>query len=115
MLGLSPAEAEDAAQKVLVVAIRKIEHCRDESGLAPWLYRITRHVVANARRKLKSKGLDLIAANDISGPETAFDADTNRVVILDRAGGEERLPVMTKYEVAQHILDRVVALLAKSS
>jgi phosphopantothenoylcysteine decarboxylase/phosphopantothenate--cysteine ligase len=73
------------------------------------------NLVANARRKLKSKGLDLIAANDISGPETAFDADTNRVVILDRAGGQERLPVMTKYEVAQRILDRVVALLAKGS
>jgi len=37
------------------------------------------------------------------------------VVILDRAGGEERLPVMTKYEVAQRILDRVVQLLAKGS
>jgi phosphopantothenoylcysteine decarboxylase/phosphopantothenate--cysteine ligase len=73
------------------------------------------NMVANARRKLESKGLDLIVANDISGPETAFDSDTNRVVILDRAGGEERLPVMTKYEVAQRILDRVVELLAKSS
>lgn len=73
------------------------------------------NLVANARRKLESKGLDLIVANDISGPESAFDADTNRVVILDRAGGEERLPVMTKYEVAQRILDRVVALLAKGS
>jgi phosphopantothenoylcysteine decarboxylase/phosphopantothenate--cysteine ligase len=72
-------------------------------------------LVANARRKLESKGLDLIVANDITGPETAFDADTNRVVILDRAGGEERLPVMTKYEVAQRILDRVVELLAKGS
>jgi len=72
-------------------------------------------LVANARRKLESKGLDLIVANDITGPETAFDADTNRVVILDRAGGEEHLPVMTKYEVAQRILDRVVELLAKGS
>jgi phosphopantothenoylcysteine decarboxylase/phosphopantothenate--cysteine ligase len=72
-------------------------------------------LVANARRKLKSKGLDLIVANDITGPETAFDADTNRVVILDRAGGEEHLPAMTKYEVAQRILDRVVELLAKGS
>jgi len=70
-------------------------------------------LVANARRKLESKGLDLIVANDITGPETAFDADTNRVVILDRVGGEEHLPVMTKYEVAQRILDRVVELLAK--
>ncbi len=73
------------------------------------------NLVANARRKLESKGLDLIVANDISGPETAFDADTNRVVILDQAGGEERLPVMIKYEVAQRILDRVVELLAKGS
>jgi phosphopantothenoylcysteine decarboxylase/phosphopantothenate--cysteine ligase len=72
-------------------------------------------LVANARRKLESKGLDLIVANDITGPETAFDADTNRVVILDRSGREERLPVMTKYEVAQRILDRVVELLAKGS
>jgi phosphopantothenoylcysteine decarboxylase/phosphopantothenate--cysteine ligase len=73
------------------------------------------NLVANARRKLESKGLDLIVANQITGPETAFDADTNRVVILDRAGGEERLPVMTKYEVAQRILDRVVELLVKGS
>ncbi|KPK46919.1 MAG: phosphopantothenoylcysteine decarboxylase [Dehalococcoidia bacterium SM23_28_2] len=73
------------------------------------------NLVANARRKLKSKGLDLIVANDITGPESPFDSDTNRVVILDRAGGEERLPVMTKYEVAQRILDRVVQLLAKGS
>jgi len=72
-------------------------------------------LVANARRKLRSKRLDLIVANDVTGPETAFDADTNRVVILDRAGGEEHLPVMTKYEVAQRILDRVVELLAKGS
>jgi phosphopantothenoylcysteine decarboxylase/phosphopantothenate--cysteine ligase len=72
-------------------------------------------LVVNARRKLESKGLDLIVANDITGPESAFGADTNRVVILDRAGGEEHLPVMTKYEVAQRILDRVVELLAKGS
>jgi RNA polymerase sigma-70 factor (ECF subfamily) len=51
MLGLSPAEAEDAAQEVLVVAVRKIDQCQDEAGLGPWLYRITRHIVANARRK----------------------------------------------------------------
>lgn len=72
-------------------------------------------LVANARRKLESKGLDLIVANDVTGPESALGADTNQVVILDRAGGEQHLPVMTKYEVAQRILDRVVELLAKGS
>ncbi len=51
MLGLPPAEAEDAAQEVLAVAIRKIKQCREEEGLKPWLFRITKHIVANARRK----------------------------------------------------------------
>lgn len=51
MLGLNPAEAEDAAQEVLVVAVRKIEQCQDDAGLGPWLFRITRNIVANARRK----------------------------------------------------------------
>lgn len=51
MMGLPPAEAEDAAQEVLAVAIRKIDQCREEQGLKPWLFRITKHIVANARRK----------------------------------------------------------------
>jgi phosphopantothenoylcysteine decarboxylase/phosphopantothenate--cysteine ligase len=68
-------------------------------------------LVANARRKLEEKALDLMVANDITDPQSGFGADTNRVVILDRLGGEESLPVMTKYEVAQRVLDQVVELL----
>jgi len=75
----------------------------------------SQELVANARQKLESKGLDLIAANDVTDPEAGFGTDTNRVVILDRAGGEERLPLLTKYEVAQRILDRVVELLKDRS
>ncbi|MDP2950291.1 MAG: phosphopantothenoylcysteine decarboxylase, partial [Chloroflexota bacterium] len=75
----------------------------------------SQELVANARQKLESKGLDLIVANDVTDPEAGFGADTNRVVILDRAGGEERLPLMTKYEVAQRILDRVAELLKDTS
>lgn len=52
LLGLPPADAEEAAQEVLVVAARKIDQCRSDEGLKPWLFRITRHVVANARRKV---------------------------------------------------------------
>ncbi|NJK33033.1 MAG: sigma-70 family RNA polymerase sigma factor [Deltaproteobacteria bacterium] len=51
LLGLRPAEAEDLAQEVLVVASRKLDQCRDDQGLTPWLYRITRHLAANLRRK----------------------------------------------------------------
>ena len=69
------------------------------------------HLVKNARAKLESKGLDLIVANDITQTDAGFGADTNRVVLLDREGGEEALPLMLKYDVAQRVLDRLATLL----
>jgi len=37
--------------------------------------------------------------------------DTNRVIILDAGGGEEALPLMTKDEVAEHVIQRVTPLM----
>lgn len=68
-------------------------------------------LLANARRKLEAKGLHLIAANDVTAEGSGFGSDTNRVVLLDRDGGQEELPLLSKYEVATRILDRVAALL----
>jgi phosphopantothenoylcysteine decarboxylase/phosphopantothenate--cysteine ligase len=70
------------------------------------------NVVANARQKLEQKQLDLIVANDITDPGSGFGADTNKVTIISREGKVEDLPLMTKREVADKILDRVVGLLA---
>jgi phosphopantothenoylcysteine decarboxylase/phosphopantothenate--cysteine ligase len=67
---------------------------------------------ANARQKIVDKGLDLIVANDITASDAGFSVDTNRVVIMDPEGGQEELPLMSKYDAAWRILDRVVALLA---
>jgi RNA polymerase sigma-70 factor (ECF subfamily) len=50
LLGLGPAEAEDAAQEVFVIAARRIGRCRDEA-LSSWLFQITRRVCANHRRR----------------------------------------------------------------
>jgi phosphopantothenoylcysteine decarboxylase/phosphopantothenate--cysteine ligase len=69
-------------------------------------------LVANARRKVEEKGLDLIAANDVTAEGSGFGTDTNKVTLLDREG-EEELPLMGKYEVAGRILDRVVSLLGR--
>ncbi len=71
----------------------------------------TQDLVANAEKKLREKGLDLIVANDVTAPGSGFGADTNKVVILDRSGKREELPIMGKYEVAWHVLDRVAGLL----
>jgi len=68
-------------------------------------------LVANARNKLKTKGLHIVVANDVNPPASVFGSDTNKVVLLDRNGGVDELPVLPKYEVAQRILDRVAGLL----
>jgi phosphopantothenoylcysteine decarboxylase/phosphopantothenate--cysteine ligase len=69
------------------------------------------NTVDNAKLKLVQKDLDLIVANDVTLPGSGFASDTNKVVIIGRNGNVEELPLMSKYDVAQRILDRVVELL----
>ena len=68
------------------------------------------NLVANASAKVASKSLDLIAANDITSEGSGFGTDTNRVTLIDRDMSVEELPLLTKYEVGNRILDRVAAL-----
>ncbi len=70
-------------------------------------------IVANARQKLEKKQLDLIVANDITDKDSGFGADTNKVTLIDRDGKIEILPLLTKREVADRILDKVVELLSE--
>ncbi len=70
-------------------------------------------LLANAQSKLISKGLDLIAANDITASDGGFASDDNRVLLLDKEGAVEELPLMSKYEVGNRILNRVAALLTR--
>lgn len=73
----------------------------------------TSDLLENAREKLKQKALDLIVANDITADDSGFGADTNRVIIIDKQGGIDNLPLLTKQEVADRVLDRVAQLLAE--
>ena len=68
-------------------------------------------LVANAKAKIESKGLDLIVANDITATDAGFSVDTNRVLVIDSKGEQEEWPLMTKYEVAWRILDKVQKLI----
>jgi phosphopantothenoylcysteine decarboxylase / phosphopantothenate---cysteine ligase len=65
------------------------------------------NMVANAKKKLKEKRLDMIVANDITQADAGFDVDTNRVTIIDKKGKAEDVPLMSKRDVAEKILDRV--------
>jgi phosphopantothenoylcysteine decarboxylase/phosphopantothenate--cysteine ligase len=71
-------------------------------------------LVTNAREKLQRKNLDLVVANDVGQAGAGFDVDTNVVTILDAMGGVEELPLLSKREVADRILDRVKGLLQPS-
>jgi phosphopantothenoylcysteine decarboxylase/phosphopantothenate--cysteine ligase len=68
-------------------------------------------MVANAKKKLEQKNLDLIVANDITRADSGFDADTNRVTIIDKSGKVEELPLMSKRDVAERVLDRVAGMM----
>jgi phosphopantothenoylcysteine decarboxylase / phosphopantothenate---cysteine ligase len=71
----------------------------------------TNDALANGRRKLESKDLDMIVVNDATEPGAGFGTDTNRVTLIARDGAETALPLMSKADVADAILDRVEALL----
>jgi len=71
----------------------------------------TQDLLDNARAKIVKKGLDLIAANDVTAHDAGFAADTNRVTLIDAAGSTEELPLLSKYDVAGRILDRVARLI----
>jgi phosphopantothenoylcysteine decarboxylase/phosphopantothenate--cysteine ligase len=64
-----------------------------------------------AAGKLAAKGVDLLVANDVAEPGSGFGTDTNRVTILAADGGSEELPLLTKREVGDRILDRVARAL----
>jgi phosphopantothenoylcysteine decarboxylase/phosphopantothenate--cysteine ligase len=62
---------------------------------------------SNAREKLKSKDLDMVVLNDATEPGAGFGVDTNRVTLIDRAGTEEELQLMSKVDLAEVLLDRI--------
>ncbi len=70
-------------------------------------------LIANARAKLRAKDLDMIVANDINSSDAGFNVDTNRVTLLYANEGRapEQLPLLTKRQVAQIVLERLLEML----
>jgi phosphopantothenoylcysteine decarboxylase/phosphopantothenate--cysteine ligase len=64
----------------------------------------TENVIENARKKLNEKRADLIVANDVSAADAGFEVDTNRISLVS-SGGVVDLPLMSKREAAEQILD----------
>lgn len=73
----------------------------------------TEHLLENADKKIKSKNLDMIMANDVTEEGAGFGTDTNIVQIVSRNGDITSLPLMSKREVADHLLSKIAALFPK--
>jgi phosphopantothenoylcysteine decarboxylase/phosphopantothenate--cysteine ligase len=69
--------------------------------------------VANAMDKIRKKNLDLIVVNDVSREDRGFAADSNEVRMIDREGNQEAVPLMSKEDVADRILDKIKWLRAE--
>ncbi|MGH7831845.1 MAG: bifunctional phosphopantothenoylcysteine decarboxylase/phosphopantothenate--cysteine ligase CoaBC [Candidatus Binatia bacterium] len=70
----------------------------------------TESLVANAKKKLRDKGLDLVVANDVTQEGSGFDGDTNIATLVDRNGAIHPFPLMSKTELADRIIDYLLDL-----
>ena len=67
----------------------------------------TQDIEINAKKKIATKNLDFVVANDITSETSGFSSDNNKVIIIHSDDTIERLPLMPKYDVGNAILDRV--------
>ncbi|MBQ8137230.1 MAG: phosphopantothenoylcysteine decarboxylase, partial [Clostridia bacterium] len=72
----------------------------------------TENLTGNAERKRISKRLDMICLNDVSRKDAGFDVDTNCLTLITEDGHTE-LPLMTKREAADRLLDKAVEIWRK--
>ncbi|MEX1259070.1 MAG: bifunctional phosphopantothenoylcysteine decarboxylase/phosphopantothenate--cysteine ligase CoaBC [Gemmatimonadota bacterium] len=102
---ISLAENPDVALETLPL--------RRKGAIAVGFALETGKLVERAQAKLQAKDFDLIVANDPEEEGAGFEVATNRATILDREGGEEALPLLSKDEVALRVLDRVRERIAR--
>jgi phosphopantothenoylcysteine decarboxylase/phosphopantothenate--cysteine ligase len=107
--GLSSIELEPTADILHEVANRRgsLPNLKCVIGFAAE----SQDLLENARIKLKKKKMNMIVANDISTSDAGFGVDTNRVILLKEDGSAESLPLMTKREVAETIIEITAQIL----
>ena len=67
----------------------------------------TKDMLANSKAKLTSKNLDMIVANNLKDDGAGFGVDTNIVTLITKESTKQ-LPIMSKNDVAKHLLDAIV-------
>lgn len=88
--------------------LQGLGHKKQEQFLVGFAAESERHL-AEGKRKLAAKNLDMMVVNDISGPQTGFGVATNAVTLLHANGECHEIPLATKEEIAMVIFDQIVA------
>ena len=105
--GIPRIELEATADILAAVSARKAE-----TGFPKFMVGFaaeSQDLLKNAQSKLERKRLDMIVANDILAEDAGFEVDTNRVVLLFADGRIQKLPVQEKSEIAEAILQQIIA------
>lgn len=89
--------------------LKKIGENKGDTVLAGFCME-TQNLIENARKKLASKNLDIIVANDLSKEGAGFKGNTNIVTIIDKYGNQKPLDIMEKEEIAHIILDECIKI-----
>lgn len=105
--GIPQIELEAAPDILKTVATSNEKRFRVVVGFAAE----SQNLLENALEKLQSKQLDFIAANDVSAPDAGFAVETNRVTLLFADGAKEFLPLASKAETAERIIEHISKLL----
>ena len=93
----------------------EVSHSSREGQLIIGFAAETNDLLTNAREKLRRKNLDMIVANDVSRNDSGFDSESNAVTILVRDDDAPiDIPLTSKFEVANRILDEAMRLRRKS-
>ena len=88
---------------------KAVGQCKKEGQILVGFAAETQNVLANAQKKLASKNLDLIVANDVTAEGAGFGVDTNIVTLITK-DGSDALPKLSKREVADRIWNKALSL-----
>jgi phosphopantothenoylcysteine decarboxylase/phosphopantothenate--cysteine ligase len=70
----------------------------------------TDNELANAKKKIKNKNLDLIVLNSLKDKKSGFEFDTNKITILHKSGKPVKFPLMSKFQAANKILSEIIKI-----
>ena len=105
-LGLKEVRRKEAEDGSFILAYLG-EHKKDRQFICGFSME-TEHMVENSKKKLEKKHIDMVAANNLKVEGAGFGVDTNIMTLITKEG-EKELPLMSKEDVANAILDEIVA------